>query len=364
MTARERIEAALSFRPTDRVPLYDLIQHQELVERCTGRKHTVENGLDLLCDTISQNLDATRSVAAPARPGSWRDAEGFLYQGEWWTSWIVERPFRDVGEALAFVRSSIERLEALPAEAVYTFLGPANVTTGAEAADSRAAFLSLRERLGGAVLLHTESPVGLDTAFHRLGLELFSYAYAEDPDLVSRWLEALNAHEVARVEALQGAYEMSPVALVYADIADTKSTIFSPAFLRRELMPRLERLVSAWHAHGVKAIYHSDGNLWQVLDDLAAAGIDGLNPLEPLSGMDVAQVRKRYPNLVLAGGVDASQLLPYGSPDQVRAEVNRLLEATRGRGYLLGSSTEIHPACKVENVLAMWEAARAWRPGQ
>jgi hypothetical protein len=362
MTSRERVEAALNFRPTDRVPLYDLIHHQELVERCTGHTYGAENGLELLCETIAGNLDATRSVAAPGRRDTWRDDEGFLYRGEWWTAWIIERPFRDVSEALDFVRAAIERLEVLPRDAVYTFHGPANVTTGAGAVDSRDEFLALRDRLRGAVLFHTESPVGLDTAFHRLGLELFSYAYADDPELISRWLEALSEHEVARVQALRKAYDMSPVALVYSDIADSHAPLFSPTFLRKELMSRLERLVAAWHDHGVKVIYHSDGNLWPVLDDLLATGIDGLNPLEPLSGMDAAKVRARYPHLLLAGGVDASGLLPYGTADQVRAEVRRLLDATGGAGYLLGSSTEIHPACSLRNVLAMWETAKGWRP--
>jgi len=364
MTARERVEAALSFAPTDRVPLYDLIQHLELLQHCTGQSPTVDNSLELLCRTIADNLDATRAVGGIGRPATWRDEEGFLYQGEWWTSWIVERPFGSVAEALAFVRQTIDRLASLPTEAVYTFFGPANVTTGAKPYDAREQFLALRRKLGGAVLFHMESPVGLDTAYHRLNLDTFSYAYQEDPGLISAWLEALNRHEVARVQALEGALEMSPVALVYSDIADSKSTIFSPAFLRKELMPRLERLVAAWHEHGVRVIFHSDGNLWEVLADLIAAGIDGLNPLEPLSGMDAAQVRARYPNLVLAGGIDASQLLPYGTVAQVRAEVRRLLEATGGRGVLLGSSTEIHPACALDNILAMWEAARAWRPGR
>jgi len=358
VTARERVEAALSFQPVDRVPLYDMIHHTGLLERCTGRGYTAENGLDLLCETIAGQLDATRGVAAPGTPRVYRDEEGFQYQGEWWTTWIIERPFRDTSEALSFVRGAIARLETLDPQAIYTFYGPANVTTGAEALDSREAFLALRARLGGSVLFHTESPVGLDTVFHRLGLELFCYAYADDPDLVSRWVEALNLHEVARVAMLPKAYEMGPVALVYSDIADSQATLFSPAFLHKELMPRLERLVAAWHSHGVKVIYHSDGNLWEVLDDLVATGIDGLNPLEPLSGMDAAAVRARYPRLVLVGGVDASRLLAFGTPDEVRAEVRRLLQATKGRGYLLGSSTEIHPGCAVENVLAMWEAAR------
>ena len=362
MNSRERVEAALAFEPVDRVPVFDIIQNNEVVKRCTGGEPTVENGLDLLCECISQNLDATRGVAGPAAPRSWKDAEGFGYEGEWWTAWITERPFITVAETQAFVKKAIQYLDSLGPDTVYTFHGPTNTTTGGKAFDSKTQFLAMRDMLGGPVLFHLESPVGLDTAFHRLGIELFSYAYAEDPILISDWLEALNIHEVNRVRSLQNAYEMSPVALVYADLADKNSTIFSPSFLRKELIPRLERLVSAWHAHGVKVIYHSDGDVWGVLDDLVATGIDGINPLEPLSKMDAVKVRKHYPHLVLVGGIDASELLPYGNPDQVLLEVNRILDATEGRGILLGSSTEIHPACAVDNVFSMWAAARDWRP--
>ena len=143
----------------------------------------------------------------------------------------------------------------------------------------------MQEKLGeNTVLFPSESPVGLDTAYVRAGLELFSYGYAENPELVSDWLEALNCAEIQRVHEVADA-ALSPVALVFADQADKNQTLFSPAFLRREFFPRLRKLVEAWHSHGVKVIFHSDGNLWSVLDDFKQAGIDGLNPLEPLSRM-------------------------------------------------------------------------------
>jgi uroporphyrinogen-III decarboxylase len=114
--------------------------------------------------------------------------------------------------------------------------------------------------------------------------------------------------------------------------------------------------VDAWHSHGVKVIYHSDGNLWPVLEDYKAAGVDGINPLEPLSHMYVGDVRKSYPDWVLMGGVDASQLLPYASVEEVRAATRKSIQEAGARGRLwLGSSTEIHPAVKLENVLAMWD---------
>jgi uroporphyrinogen-III decarboxylase len=134
--------------------------------------------------------------------------------------------------------------------------------------------------------------------------------------------------------------------------------LFSPKFLRREFFPRLRKLVDAWHRQGVKVIFHSDGNLWQVLDDLRAAGVDGLNPLEPLAGMYAGGVRKAYPDWVLMGGIDASQLLPFGSEAEVRAAVRKTIAEAGARGRLwIGSSTEIHPAVKLENALAMWDEA-------
>ncbi|MCX6622552.1 MAG: hypothetical protein NTY38_16085, partial [Acidobacteria bacterium] len=204
-------------------------------------------------------------------------------------------------------------------------------------------------------LFPNESPVGLDTAHIRAGLELFSYAYAEEPETISAWLEALNDAEIQRVHETADA-SLSPVALVYADQADKNQTLFSPAFLRREFFPRLQKLVDAWHSHGVKVIFHSDGNLWAVLEDFRRCGIEGLNPLEPLSRMYAGDVRKSYPDWILMGGIDASQLLPFGSEEAVRQAVRGTIRDAGAKGRLwLGSSTEIHPAIPVPNVLALWD---------
>ena len=63
-----------------------------------------------------------------------------------------------------------------------------------------------------------------------------------------------------------------------------------------------------------------------------------------------------WPNACSMGGTDASQLLPYATPEQVRAQVRKSIdEAGRDGRLWLGSSTEIHPAVKLENVLAMWD---------
>ena len=355
MTARERIETTLRGEMPDRVPIFDLIQNIPLIEQVTGEKVTMKNGLELVCRTIGERLDITRGISAPAEDKVIRYPDGFVYKQEWWTTWLVERPFRDVTSFLEYVRRNIEEIHNRKPGEIWTFAGKANVW-GEASGSPREQFLRLQEMVGeNTVLFPNESPEGLDTAHIRAGLEMFSYGYAEDPELVSDWLEAFNWAEIQRVHETADP-ALSPVALVYTDLADKNQTMFSPSFLRKEFFPRLRKLVEAWHSHGIKVLYHSDGNLWRVLDDYQAVGIDGLNPLEPLSQMYAGDVRRSYPDWILMGGIDASQLLPFGTQEKVREAVRRTIRDAGSAGrLLLGSSTEIHPAIPAANVLAMWD---------
>ncbi len=355
MTARQLIEATLRGELPDRVPVFDMIQNIPLIEHVTGETLTPKNGVDLLCRTIGKCLDITRGIAPPVEEKTVRHADGFVYKQEWWTTWLVERPFHDVQELLDYIPRNIDELHNRQPGDMWSFAGKANVW-GDATRSPREQFLDLQARVGeNTVLFPYESPVGLDTAYLRAGLELFSYAYAENTQLVSDWLEALNWAEIQRVHETADP-ELSPVALVYADQADKNQTLFSPGFLRREFFPRLRKLVDAWHSHGVKVIFHSDGNLWSVLKDFEAAGIDGINPLEPLSHMYAGDVRKSYPDWILMGGIDASQLLPLGSEEEVRRSIRKTIDEAGARGGLwIGSSTEIHPAIPLGNVLAMWD---------
>ena len=90
--------------------------------------------------------------------------------------------------------------------------------------------------------------------------------------------------------------------MTYTDIAHKDHLLFSPRFLSQEIFPRVKRLNDAWHEHGIKCLYHSDGYLMDVLDDLVAIGIDGLNPIETVAGMNLKDVRTKYPNCFWLAG--------------------------------------------------------------
>jgi len=147
--------------------------------------------------------------------------------------------------------------------------------------------------------------------------------------------------------------------LIACDIAHKEGPLVSPEFLSEHYFPRVKRIADAYHEHGLKVFYHSEGNLWPVLDDLASTGIDGLNPCEPHSHMDVKDIRGKYPGLVLWGGVDNSYMLIYDPPEKVRNRVEELKEFGRGGGLLIGSTGQIHPACKLKNLVSMIETVHA-----
>lgn len=351
MTKRERVEAVLNFEEPDRIPIYDLLYNDKAISYYAGKKLTVENGPEVVPKAIGRALDMTRSIAFPQKPRieevSEIDRHGFVLQFERWTNWIKKRPFETVDGLRKWAEKEIKRLDKYKPtkEEINTF---------------RKHFLELQKKIGDTVQLLTCSSVGLDSgAYIPAGLDLFIYLYAEDPCLVSEWLEAYNLAEIRRVHAIAD-YKLSPVTLVYSDIAFKDKLIFSPKFLKDEFYFRLERLVKAYHEHNIKCLFHSDGYLMDILPDLIETDVDGLNPIETAAGMNLKKIKNLYGDKIfLAGGIDVSELMPYGTTKEVKKAVIQVIkDAAQGSGYFLGSTTELHNVIPGENIVTMIETTK------
>jgi len=204
---------------------------------------------------------------------------------------------------------------------------------------------------------------GGSTGFHALcyqvGLERFCLWTHEHRDLIEAVLDRYAAENVRWSETV-ARKRLCPLFFLGDDIACKERLIFSPDFLRDTFIGALRRVCAPLGRAGIKVIFHSDGDVTEVLDDMIEARIDGLHPVEPLAGMDIAFLKKRYgKRLILVGNVDSSQLLPFGSVGEIREAVRRCIRAVSpGGGHFLGSSGEITPAIPLGNVLAFYEAAR------
>ena len=349
MTKRERVLRALAFQEVDRVPVYDIIDSNALREHVGGKRITEENAWELEYAAARAVCDATRMLLAPEfHPHRSTDEDGFVRYHDYQTTWIESKPFIDLEGYRRWALRDIERARRWSPDAAY-----------AEA--YRRGMAAHRQALGDDTVILVESDCGLEEPRDKGGVELFTYLCQDEPDLIREWITVLNEKEIRRAKAIADP-ELAPIMLVYTDIACKSGPLHTPSWLREEFFPLVKKLVDVYHERGVKCVYHSDGNLNAVMEDLAATGIDGINPVEKIAGMDVADVRARFPRLAIAGGIDVSQLLTLGNPDQVRAECRRAIDATGGRGFLLGSTTELLPMVKVENVLAMLETARTYLP--
>ena len=105
-------------------------------------------------------------------------------------------------------------------------------------------------------------------------------------------------------------------------------------------------------------LHLSCGNVFDIIPDLIDIGLDVLQSVQP-EAMPVYEIKKRYGNNIrLWGGLGTQRLLPFGTPEEIRAEVRRLKrEVGRAGGYVFTSSKPIMREVPVENAVALIEEA-------
>jgi uroporphyrinogen decarboxylase len=145
------------------------------------------------------------------------------------------------------------------------------------------------------------------------------------------------------------------------DLGSQVGLLMSPAMYRRMLKPIHADLI-AFIKQRTKAsvVFHTDGDVYDLLPDFIEIGVDVLNPVQASAGgmSDFAGLKRRFgDNLVFCGGIDTHHVLPNGTPDEVRAEVRRVIGTLGvGGGYMLGAVHTIMGDVPPENVLAMVDA--------
>jgi uroporphyrinogen decarboxylase len=135
----------------------------------------------------------------------------------------------------------------------------------------------------------------------------------------------------------------------------------SPNTYREMVQPYHRRLIE--HAKRLlpagKAMYHTDGAVFDIVPDLLDAGVDILEAVQvDATGMDPARLKSTYGDrLCFQGGMAVQSLLPHGTPPQVREQCRHLVETFGdGGGYIAAPTHAIQVGTPVENVFAMLES--------
>jgi len=157
------------------------------------------------------------------------------------------------------------------------------------------------------------------------------------------------------------------VVMIGDDLAGQSGPLFSPALYRKIVKPRQKALVQ--HLKSLtraKIWYHTCGDCWEYIPDLIDNGIDILNPVQiGLKNMNPKALKSRFgKDLVFwGGGIDAQHVLPFATPDVVRDEVRKNIQAFKaGGGYVFNNVHNIQKGAPPENIVALFDAAYEFGP--
>lgn len=150
------------------------------------------------------------------------------------------------------------------------------------------------------------------------------------------------------------------------DFGTQNGPFISPESYRKLYMP-FHKKINDWIHQNTdwKTFYHTCGSIVPLLDDFVEAGIDILNPVQcSAAGMSPEFLKEKYGDKFVfwGGGVDTQQTLPFGTPDEVRAQVKERLEIfSKNGGYVFNTIHNILGKTPVENLMAMFETLKEYR---
>jgi uroporphyrinogen decarboxylase len=188
-----------------------------------------------------------------------------------------------------------------------------------------------------------------------MGFENFAVSLKLNPEFVRAVVD-----QVARIQ-LRGLQEVVSIPNVVAawavdDLAFASGPMVAPRALREHIFPWYEEFGRICHQKHLHFFFHSDGFLWELMDDLIAMGVDALHPIDPTC-MDIEQVKQRVGDRLCILGNIPTALLENGTPDEVTQLTQKRLKALApGGGYCLGSGNSVPSWARIENYRAMVEA--------
>ena len=348
MTPRERILAAIRHQPVDRIPT-DLWATHEVLEQlhahfgCTDRFALYDQlGVDGIVGVKPAYVGPETVQEEDYRENVWGMGQR---RQEYGTGAYWEWAHHPLAEA-----ETIEDLRRYrwPSPDWYDY---STITQQAAAYPDRAV------RCGYTAVFY----------FHNLlrGLEQSLLDPLLKPEL-THYIEARLSeffHEYHR-RCFDAGHGVIDITQVTDDLGTQRGLLISPEVFDTFYRAPMQRAIDQAKSYGIIVFHHDDGSVRKLLPTLVEMGIDVLNPVQwRCAGMDRADLKATFgEQICFHGAVDNQETLPFGTPEDVREEVryNIAVLAADRTGYILAPCHTIQPNTAVENIIALYEAAREY----
>lgn len=348
MNSRERVQRAINLEEADRVPV-DLIWPTGYIVEALKRALGVRSEEGCL---RALGIDVRWASLGPAsgwrsrtfEDGSWDDEWGVRWWGYHATTRVVHHPLAsaqdvsDIEEYAWLDPHAPERLEAFGRD--IDAIGPNyGVVFG----------------MGGNLL---------ERAWYLRGFKNFLIDLRSRKQMAEAIIDhVMDFHREITVAALEKFGDRIDIVFTADDLGDQRNLFFTPQLWRDVFKPRYASLFSEYKKFGAKTMFHSDGNCFPLIPDLMDAGLDILNPVQPMARqMDPASVKGAFGDkLAFHGTICIQKTLPFGTVADVKAEVvERMRTVAVGGGLILSPTHGILADVPVDNIIALYDAARKY----
>lgn len=201
----------------------------------------------------------------------------------------------------------------------------------------------------------------LEFPYETYGYEGFFLVCAAYPDVMDRYWAAqarlARWHNECMVEAAHR-LDYPKIAYLGTDMTDQRGNMVSPRFMDQHYFPHLDYALQPLVNDGFKLVWHCDGNVNDLLGPLISIGINGFQGFQEECGTrikDVARLRARNGDpLILWGSVSVINVVEVGTEDDIRREIQRVLDEWPHPGLCLGTSSYIPPTTPPQNIFALY----------
>ena len=347
MTSRERVLLAIGHRETDRLPLFKP-NHIQTTEPYDPR---VQEFLDTFAfDRFAGVGGLTRSPSAKRDLGDGLTEDAYACRFQ----------YKGVGMPYC-IHNPLAQAETL--DDVERFGWPEVDVPDLVAPDAREKARAVRER-GDFVV-----SVGVENLFHRYhylrGFDTWMMDLKLRPDLhkaVADRIHRINSTLILRL--LEQVGDFVDIVSTGDDFGHSTASYMSPADFRAHIKPYYADLIGRIKARWPHVLFylHSHGQIMDLVPDFIECGVDILNPILPLDGMDAAVLKRDYGDrLTFEGGIDIEHVLPFGTLDEVREHVTDVMNTLAPGGGFLFKAQAISPVIPADNLLETYRLALDYR---
>ncbi len=253
-------------------------------------------------------------------------------------------------------------LNATTVRELEDYAGWPDMTDPSRVAHVAEAARRLAERNEYAILATPWLLFPFERAMAMQGLEAFLLNMGLHPEFAVALLEKI----AGLCKALMGIFlrelgDNVDIIKIGDDLGTQQSLMMSPKMYREMLKPiHADYIRFIKERTSAKVFFHTDGDVEPLIEDFIEIGVDILNPIQTSAGKmaDLASLKAKYGDrIVFCGGIDTHRILPFGTPDEVRMEVKRVIETLGpGGGFMLGAVHTVMNDVPAQNVLAMVDA--------